>query len=83
MNAPVKVTALTYATTQAHILGMEKGQTLIYHVGLLMNDRQAGPCFQTIHGVALAAWEAYEQGKVTLVQRKVDIGHYQYMAIRR
>lgn len=83
MNAPLKITALTYASTQEHILTMEKGQTLIYHVGLLMHDRQAGPCFQTIHGVALAAWEAFEQGKVTLVQRKMGIGHYQYLAIRR
>lgn len=83
MNAPVKIATLTHASVKELVPKMTKGQMLIYHVGSLMHDRLRGALFQTVHGVALAIYEAYEAGEVTLVQRKVGSCQFEYIAIRR
>lgn len=83
MNAPVRLAALTYAKVNELIPAMEKGQALIYHYGSLMHDRKIGPMFATVHGCALAAFEAYQRGEVTLVQHKVAPLQFEYLAIRR
>ena len=80
---PVKIATLTYASLNELLPKMEKGQALIYHLGSLMHDRLRGPMFQTVHGVALAAWEAYERGEVYLVQRKLSALQFEYIAIRK
>lgn len=83
MNAPVKLATLTYASIKELLPKMAKGQMLIYHIGSLMHDRLRGPMFQTVHGVALAAYEAYQAGEVTLVQHKVAPLQFEYIAIKR
>lgn len=82
MNAPLKSSMFTFATLNDLLPAMEKGQRLVYHVGSLMFDRLRGPMYATVHGVALAAYQAYERGEVTLVQRKIAPLQYEYIAIR-
>lgn len=81
MNAPVKLTH-TFASFNDLVPRMTVGQKIIYHVGSLMYDRLRGPSFQTAHGCALAAYQAYERGEVTLVQRKIGLFTFEYIAIK-
>lgn len=83
MNAPVKLATLTYASINELLPKMEKGDSLIYHIGSLMHDRLRGPMFQTVHGIALAAYQAYERGEVYLVQHKIAPLQYEYIVIKR
>lgn len=83
MNAPLKLAALTYASLNELLPKLSEGQLLIYHVGSLMFDRLRGPMFQTVHGVALAAYQAYERGEVTLVQHKIAPLTYEYIAVKK
>lgn len=82
MNIAVRIPSLTHASVNELIAKMEPGQMLIYHVGSLMHDRLRGLHFQTVHGVALAAYEAYERGEVTLVQHKIAPLTFEYIAIK-
>ena len=51
-----------------------------YHVGFLMAER----IFRgKVHTVAWAMWDAYLEGKVHLVQRKLRSGVYEYWAYPR
>lgn len=45
-----------------------RGGKLVYHVGLLMRDRQMD---KDVNNVAWAAWNAYVEGRCTLVQRRL------------
>ena len=61
------------------------GDRRIYHVGFLMLDRLGdihGERKQ-LHNEASAAWFAYLQSQVHLIQRKLDDGIYEYIAERR
>jgi len=65
----------------------QPGDTITYHVGVLVEDRMAGEHFMTIHNTARAAWEAFEAGKVELFQRRI-LGEakwpiYAYIAIKK
>lgn len=51
----------------------------IYHRGNLMNDRK-NPEVRVVAAVAL---EAFEQGRVELMQRRVREGEYHYIAMPR
>lgn len=71
------------------------GSKLQYHYGLLASDREtvrllpppwstyAHIYFEPMHSVGIAAYRAYEQGKVDLVQQKVGPETYRYFAIKR
>lgn len=68
------------------------GSKFVYHVGLLMNDRQAlEPWSQKwghtpLHYFAKRIYDAYEEGKVLLVQekrRELGNGTYIYYAVKR
>lgn len=83
MNVALKIPALTHASFNELLPKMKPGQAVIYHFGSLMHDRLRGPHFQTVHGVALAAYEAYEREEVTLVQHKIGPLEFEYIAIRR
>ena len=83
LNVPVVLPKLTAAAINELIPTMEVGQAIVYHVGSLMHDRLRGPAFQTVHGAAQAAWDAYERGEVTLVQRKLAPLTFEYIAIKR
>ena len=70
----------------------ERGNSLVYWRGFLMCDRCRienidGKYFYRLlypaHALGELMWKAYEQGKVTLVQRKRGIADYDYIAIRR
>lgn len=74
---------MTYIGMNEWIANMLPGHKLVYHVGSLMHDRQSGLHFQTVHGVALAASEAYDRGEVTLVQRKLAPLKFEYIAIKK
>lgn len=53
------------------ISSARRGEKVVYHTGLLLIDRHRGPTFQDVHAVATAAWEAYEEGRVTLTQQRI------------
>lgn len=59
-----------------------RGDRVTYHTGLLMADRRQGATFQAIHGAACAAWDACTQGVCTLVQRRIDRGTCDYIAVK-
>lgn len=68
----------------------KKGNKVVYFDGFLMLERQkflmaggqANEFPQKIK-TAMAAWRAYLEGFVVLVQHKRDEGEYEYIAIRR
>lgn len=82
MNAPAQLAPLTHATVTDLIPKMLPGQILVYHIGSLMFDRLRGPMCLTVNGVALAAYDAYKRGEVTLVQHKIAPLQYEYIAIK-
>lgn len=69
------------------------GARYVYHIGLLMKDRQQHDGWsQTyshneLHYAAEAVWDAYEKGYVYLVQQRQSgsqgLGVYVYIAIKR
>lgn len=60
-----------------------RGQGIVYHVGWLIPDRSHGLDFMKVHGVALAAWDAYEKGICTLVQKTLTPGGlHDYIAVK-
>lgn len=67
----------------------KKGGKVVYFDGFLMYERQkcvmAGfdkTEFPQKIKTAMAAWRAYLEGKLVLVQRKRDNGEYEYIAIK-
>lgn len=66
------------------------GETVVYYDGFLLMDRErlvnngifADKFPQTIKA-AIRAWKAYQNGHVTLVQKKRDFFAYDYIAIKR
>ena len=59
-----------------------RGERVQYHSGLLMYDRQHGPFFQNVHAIAHAAWEAFEAGRCTLVQHRINPTVCDYYAVK-
>lgn len=66
------------------------GEKVVYFDGFLMLERQkfvmAGvpkEGFPQKIKTAMAAWRAYLEGLVELVQHKRDEGEYEYIAVRR
>jgi hypothetical protein len=58
------------------------GKSYVYHLGLLGADRQIpGPGRASADKSAEAAWQDYESGYVTLTQRKLSDGIYEYIAV--
>jgi hypothetical protein len=55
---------------------MRKG--ILYHVGFLMCDRE-GNCVADSAGNKM--WRRYEKGEVHLVQRKRELGVWEYWAV--
>lgn len=79
-------------TFQEFLTHAKPGTKFVYHIGLLMKDRQTyEPWSQTyglneLHYAALAVWEAQEKGLVYLVQQRqsgIGFGVYIYTAIKR
>lgn len=68
----------------------KKGEKIVYFDGFLMYERQkfvmAGvppEGFPQKIKAAMAAWRAYLENLVVLVQHKRDEGEYEYIAVRR
>lgn len=66
-----------------------KGDATVYYRGLLLRERveyydgQGRRIKPLADFMAERAWEAYKKGLVHLVQRKVEEGIYEYIAIHR
>lgn len=64
------------------------GEAILYHEGLLLQDRsESGSQYPArerarIHAVARRAWIACELGLVHLFSQRVAENHYRYLAIR-
>lgn len=68
------------------IENMKSGDSVIYHVGNLMYDRNFGTDFMRVDNTADTAWQAMEAGKVSLVQERhpgSETPRYSYIAIKR
>lgn len=68
----------------------KKGDKVVYFDGFLMLERQrlimngfTRDQFPQKIKAAIAAWRAYLEGLVVLVQHKRDEGEYEYIAVRR
>jgi hypothetical protein len=58
------------------------GEYVVYHTGNLLYDRENGPEFQNVNAVAVAAYEAYDEARVTLVQKRIAPHVCAYIAIK-
>src|ERR1700722_17100400 len=56
---------------------------IVYHTGNLLYDRLFGPEFQNVHAIATAAYEAYDEDRVHLVQKRIAPGVCAYIVIKR
>jgi ferric-dicitrate binding protein FerR (iron transport regulator) len=74
---------MTRVSFLAEVATARPGDEIIYHTGLLMMDRMFGPEFQNVHAIATAAMEAWKEGRVHLVQKRVARGICAYIAIKR
>ncbi len=69
---------------QARIRSARKGAKIYYYTGALLGDREKGaPDFLKIDGIAQVAWNAYKDGKVTLVQHTTAPGVHEYIAVKK
>lgn len=69
--------------------GARKGERVVYYDGFLMRDREYfirgggfANNFPPKIKAAISAWDAYMNGSVMLVQKKVAAHEYQYIAIK-
>lgn len=74
---------LTRVVFEQRIIEAQPGDKIVYHVGHLGRDRKSGPDFLAIENTAQAARQAFEDGKVTLVQHRVMPDIYEYVAIAK
>lgn len=58
------------------------GSHFVYHIGLLMADRQIGDEALAVDMAGRLAWRAYESKRVALTQRRLDKHNSQYVATR-
>lgn len=66
------------------ILRAKPGQQIVYHRGLLMQDRDE-PFGLEAHKIGKMAWNAYQAGKVVLLQRRIhdaEPSACEYIAVR-
>lgn len=64
------------------MLKMRTGERFVYHTGDLQFERQYD---KAVRSIAKAAWDGYENGLVTLVQRRVAnkyFGMFEYLMVR-
>lgn len=69
-------------TLRRWIRSARSGEQLMYHRGLLMQDRQDASAPHNYNGIGVVLWQAYQRGQVTLAQRRVSEGCYEYLAIK-
>jgi hypothetical protein len=67
----------------------KSGDAIIYYNGFLMRDREAflraggfADNFPARIKAAVAAWRAYMNGDVVLVQKRMDAHEYHYIAVK-
>lgn len=60
---------------------MRRGDRLIYFIGDLMYACDI-TSNSAVRELSNAAWEAYKQGLITMVQKKLGENDYQYIAVR-
>lgn len=61
------------------------GEKIIYHTGYLAKDRlkeEAAEVNEDINSLALTVWNAFEKGKITLLQKRDKINSVHYIAVR-
>lgn len=80
----LSTTATNKDTFEATLRKLQCGDRIVYHTGDLMADRGEINNASTgrIRAVARAAWRAYEAGLVTLVQKRLGYGEFEYTAVK-
>ena len=58
---------------------MKPKQVLVYHEGNLIYDREQD---KEVDRVARAAWQLYETGKCTLLQKRIRLGECAYLLVK-
>ena len=80
--------SLTEGSLSDWISTARVGHAILYHEGLLLQDRSESssryPARERarIHAVARRAWIACELGLIHLFSQRVESNHYRYLAIR-
>ena len=59
------------------------GEKIVYHYGLLMLNRQIGDNAKAVSAVAEAAYEAWDECRVHLLQKRIAPGVCAYIAVKR
>lgn len=76
---------MTPAQFTANLRRIKPGESFVYHVGLLMYERCQSVNYngwRAIDELGKAAWEAHEQRKASLTQRRIEDGVCAYIATR-
>lgn len=66
----------------SQLAALKPGERLVYHTGNLIYDRENGPDFQNVHAVGVAAYEAYDEARITLVQKRIAPHICAYVAVK-
>lgn len=72
--------AMSPAELAAAVRALPPGSVVHYHVGFLLRDRTASPAIKASGAAAMAL---YAEGKVDLLQRRLEPDLYEYWAIVR
>jgi hypothetical protein len=69
---------MAYDSVVQAIKTLAPGVWLTYHNGLLASDRTRSPA---VWAAGDAAYKAYQEGRVALIQRKLGYCDYEYIAV--
>lgn len=69
-------------TLRRWIKNAKRGEQLVYHRGFLLRDRQNAMSAHDYKGIGMTLWAAYLRGQVTLAQRRIGEGCYEYIAFK-
>jgi hypothetical protein len=66
-----------------NFVNAQRGARLVYHIGNLARDRKPGEPGDAVHAIGTAALRLYENGTISLTQRRRGPDDYLYIAERR
>ena len=67
----------------AKVENLRIGEQLIYYIGALAEDGNVKPNGRLIKATGIIAWAMYEENIVSLTNRKLKIGGYDYILVKR
>ena len=67
----------------AKVENLRIGEQLIYYIGALAEDGNIKPNRRLIKATGIIAWDMHEENIVFLMNRKLKIGGYDYILVKK